>query len=108
LLTVDTVFLRRLYVLIFIKHATRRVHLGGITAHPTKAWVTQRARELSRRLAGSRFLIHDRDSIFTTSFDVFSAPSASKSSGPRYGHFGPTPSANGSLAQSAVSVSIAC
>jgi transposase len=68
-LTVDTVLLRRLYVLIFIEHATRRVHLGGITANPTKAWVTQRARELSQRLAGFSFLIHDRDAIFTRSFD---------------------------------------
>ena len=70
---VDTVFLQRLYVLIFIEHATRRVHLGGITAHPTGPWVTQRARELAERFSGLRSLVRDRDAKFTTSFDGVSA-----------------------------------
>jgi putative transposase len=40
--TVDTVFLKRIYVLFFIEIATRQVHVVGVCAHPTDAWVTSR------------------------------------------------------------------
>jgi putative transposase len=64
-----TVFLRRLHVLFFLGHGTRRVHLAGLTARPTGAWVTQQARNLLRNLAEQadrlQFLRHDRDAKFT-------------------------------------------
>ena len=63
--TVDTVFFRRLYVLVFIELGTRIVHVAGITARPTGQWVTQQARNmidvLTERASPMRFLIHDRD-----------------------------------------------
>jgi putative transposase len=46
-LTVDTVFLQRLYILFFIQLHTRRVHLAGVTANPTGTWVAQQARNLA-------------------------------------------------------------
>ena len=71
--TVDTVWLRRLYVLFFIEHDTRVVHLAGVTANPNGAWVTQQARNLMIVLGEQgrrvRFLLRDRDTKFCRGFD---------------------------------------
>jgi hypothetical protein len=50
--TVETVALRRLYVLFFIELETRRVHLAGCTTNPTGTWVVQQARNLSFTVKG--------------------------------------------------------
>jgi putative transposase len=73
--------LRRRYVLIFIEHGTRRRYLGGVTSHPIGEWTVQQARNLALTLDEQfdtiRFLIHDRGSNFTASFDaVFQATGA--------------------------------
>jgi putative transposase len=71
--TVDTVWLKRLYVLFFIELDTRRVHLAGVTANPDGQWVAQQARNLLLVLGEqgrrARFVLHDRDAKFCRSFD---------------------------------------
>jgi putative transposase len=72
--TVETAWLRTLYVLVFIELGSRRIHLSPATAHPNSAWVTQQARNLAMALDDrsleSRFLIRDRDAKYSRSFDA--------------------------------------
>lgn len=71
--TVDTLWLRRLYVLFFIELGSRRVYLAGCTERPRGSWVAQQARQLAwsltERATPLRFLIRDRDSKYTVVFD---------------------------------------
>jgi hypothetical protein len=72
-LTVDTVWLTRLYVLFFIEVGSRRVHLAGCTYEPTGAWVAQQARNLAWKQQDQglkfKFLLRDRDAKFSAAFD---------------------------------------
>jgi putative transposase len=70
--TVETVWLRTLYVLFWIELGSRRVRLAGVTANPDCAWLTQQARNLAieQRLENVRYVIHDRDAKFCGPFDA--------------------------------------
>jgi putative transposase len=68
------VLLTRVYILVFIEHHTRRIHIAGITASPDGPWTAQQARNLATTMGTTldqmRFLIRDRGSQFTTAFDT--------------------------------------
>ena len=70
--TVETAWLRTLYVLFFIELGSRRVQLAGVTANPEGAWMIQQARNLAieERLQHVRFLLHDRDAKLSGPFDA--------------------------------------
>jgi putative transposase len=73
--TVDTIWLRRLYVFFFIELERRRVHIAGITAHPNGAWVKEKSRNvlttLSKQGKRPQILVRDRDIKLTKAFDEF-------------------------------------
>jgi transposase InsO family protein len=72
--TVDPVLLRRIYVFFVLEVGPRRVHILAVTRHPRGPWVTQQARnfmlEVGERAGRFRFLVRDRDTKFTGSFDA--------------------------------------
>src|SRR6266849_9494567 len=73
-LSVDTVLLKRLYVLLYMELATRRVIWFAVTDRPDAAWVTQQARnvrwELNQLGATARFVIHDHDDKYGGGSDL--------------------------------------
>ncbi len=73
-LSVDTVLLRRLYVLVFICIGSRRIEYVACTSNPDSAWMLQQARNLLMALDDRgqqpRLLIHDRDAKFSRAFDT--------------------------------------
>jgi len=78
--TVETVWLQRLHVFFFIELASRKVHLAGVTAHPSGQWLAQQARNLAWKLQDGTFkasyLLHDRDSKSPPASIRSSAPKA--------------------------------
>jgi len=64
-----TVGFRVLYVFVVLEVDTRRIVHWNVTAHPTAAWTTQQFRAAITGEAAHRFLVHDRDAIFTPAVD---------------------------------------
>jgi putative transposase len=110
--TIETVWLRRLYVLFFIELDTRRVHLAGVTANPNGAWVTQQARnqllvlgERGRRL---RYLLRDHDAKFSRAFDDVARDEAPRCYSRQCGRPEPTRTRSAGCARSAPSAWTGC
>jgi len=95
-----------------IEHGRRRVHLAGITAHPTGAWVTQQARnllmDLDDRAEQFRFLIRDRDAKFVPAFDAVFAGADIHIIRTQPGHRARTPSRNAGSVPCAANASTTC
>jgi putative transposase len=107
-LTVETAWLRTLYILFAMELGSRRVHVLGVTRNPDSAWVTQQARNLAvgERLERLQFVIRDRDTKFSGTRS--SARMARRSSRRRFGHRRRTHSPSDGSAQSGRSAWTGC
>jgi putative transposase len=109
---VDTVRLRRLYVLVFISIGSRRVEYFAVTSKPDAAWMLQQARNLLMELDDHdrqvRFLIHDRDAKFRAPSTPSSRATESRSSGRPYRRRTRTRTWNAGSEPSAANASTAC
>ncbi len=105
----DTVAPGRLHALIFIERGTRRLHLAGVTAHPTAQWTVRQARNPAMtsgcRMDSLRFLLRDRDAKYTTSSTPSSRPTTCRSCSARRRHRERTRSAREPWAPSGASSS---
>ena len=66
LFVVPTVTFRLLFVLVILAHDRRRIVHVAVTAHPTAAWTAQQLRNALPENEAPRYLLHDRDSVFTS------------------------------------------
>jgi putative transposase len=111
-LTVDTVLLRRLYVLVFIRIGSRRIEYIAATSNPDGRWMAQQARnllmDLDDRGRRPRFLVHDRDAKFSRAFGPSSTARGRRSSRRPCGRRTPTRTSSAGSAASGVSAWTGC
>jgi putative transposase len=108
--TVESVCLRRYYVLFFIAHESRSVWIAGCTTNPTAVWVTHPGCNLGLDFSdrGVRFLIRDRDSKYNGPFDQVFGSEGIRIVKTPVREPRPTRSRNASSAASAPNVSTGC
>jgi len=93
-----TATFRTLYVFVLVEVGTRRILHHNVTAHPTAEWPLQPFREIRPGNHAYRFVLHDRDSLFSQELDKAVTTLGVRASAGRCGHRRRMPSANVSAA----------